>query len=128
LPLHFVPACDLDAVVKANPTKLRALFQQARIFVKRGQLEQAENNFKQVLAAFPRDRISLRQLGVLTRTESRISRRSCPFAGAKTSRKYSSSSGVSNYIHGRATELAKLWLYKASINGTKALTERGELS
>jgi tetratricopeptide (TPR) repeat protein len=55
----------LEAVVKANPTNPRALFQQARIFVKRGQLEQAENNFRQVLAAFPRDRISLQQLGEL---------------------------------------------------------------
>jgi Tfp pilus assembly protein PilF len=58
-------AAILDAVVKANPTNMRALFQQARIFVKRGQLEQAETNFKQVLAAFPRDRISLQQLGEL---------------------------------------------------------------
>jgi tetratricopeptide (TPR) repeat protein len=55
----------LDAVVKANPTNARALFQQARIFMKRGQLDQAENNIKQVLAAFPRDRISLQQLGEL---------------------------------------------------------------
>ena len=55
----------LDTVVKANPTNARALFQQARIFVKRGQLEQAESNFKQVLSAFPRDRISLQQLGEL---------------------------------------------------------------
>jgi Tfp pilus assembly protein PilF len=55
----------LDAVVKANPTNMRALFQQARIFMKRGQLEQAESNFRQVLTAFPRDRISLQQLGEL---------------------------------------------------------------
>ena len=58
-------ATILDGVVKANPTMARALFQQGRIFVKRGQLEQAENNFKQVLAAFPRDRITLQQLGEL---------------------------------------------------------------
>jgi len=55
----------LDAVVKANPTNMRALFQQARIFMKRGQLDQAESNIRQVLAAFPRDRISLQQLGEL---------------------------------------------------------------
>ena len=55
----------LDAVVKANPTNMRALFQQARIFMKRGQLDQAENNIRQVLAVFPRDRISLQQLGEL---------------------------------------------------------------
>jgi tetratricopeptide (TPR) repeat protein len=55
----------LDAVVKANPTLARALFQQARIFMKRGQLDQAENNIRQVLAAYPRDRLSLQQLGEL---------------------------------------------------------------
>jgi hypothetical protein len=58
-------AATLDAVVKANPGNMRALFQQARIFVKRGQLDQAESNIRQVLAAFPRDRISLQQLGEL---------------------------------------------------------------
>lgn len=58
-------ATILDGVVKANPTMARALFQQARIFMKRGQLEQAENNFKSVLAAFPRDRMTLQQLGEL---------------------------------------------------------------
>ncbi len=55
----------LDGVVKANPTLARALFQQARIYMKRGQLDQAENNFRQVLAQFPRDRLSLQQLGEL---------------------------------------------------------------
>jgi Tfp pilus assembly protein PilF len=58
-------ATILDGVVKANPTMARALFQQARIFVKRGQLDQAEKNLRQVLAQFPRDRISLQQLGEL---------------------------------------------------------------
>ncbi len=55
----------LEAVVKADPTNMRALFQQARIFMKRGLLDQAENNFRQVLAVFPRDRLSLQQLGEL---------------------------------------------------------------
>jgi Tfp pilus assembly protein PilF len=55
----------LDAVVKANPANMRALFQQARIFMKRGLLDQAESNIRQVLTAFPRDRISLQQLGEL---------------------------------------------------------------
>jgi len=55
----------LEAVVKANPTNMRALFQQARIFMKRGLLDQAESNIRQVLTAFPRDRISLQQLGEL---------------------------------------------------------------
>jgi Tfp pilus assembly protein PilF len=55
----------LETVVKANPGNARALFQQARIFMKRGQLDRAEDNIRQVLAAFPRDRISLQQLGEL---------------------------------------------------------------
>ena len=58
-------ATILETVVKSNPTNSRALFQQARIFIKRGQLDQAETNIRQVLAAFPRDRISLQQLGEL---------------------------------------------------------------
>ncbi len=58
-------ASILNAVVGANPDNMRALFQQARIFVKRGQLDQAENNIRRVLAVFPRDRISLQQLGEL---------------------------------------------------------------
>ncbi|HEX3086842.1 MAG TPA: tetratricopeptide repeat protein [Pyrinomonadaceae bacterium] len=58
-------ASILDGVLKANPTLARALFQQARIFVKRGQLDQAETNIRQILAMFPRDRMSLQQLGEL---------------------------------------------------------------
>ena len=58
-------ATILDAVVKANPALARALFQQARIFMKRGQLDQAESNIRQVLTAYPRDRLSLQQLGEL---------------------------------------------------------------
>ena len=58
-------AAILDQVVKANPDNMRAVFQQARIFIKRGQLDQAESNIRRVLAAYPRDRISLQQLGEL---------------------------------------------------------------
>ncbi len=58
-------AAILDGVVKANPNLARALFQQARVFTKRGQLDQAEANIRQVLAMFPRDRMSLQQLGEL---------------------------------------------------------------
>jgi tetratricopeptide (TPR) repeat protein len=58
-------ATILEGVVKAHPSNPRALFQQARIFMKRGQLDQAEGNIRQVLAAYPRDRISLQQLGEL---------------------------------------------------------------
>jgi tetratricopeptide (TPR) repeat protein/nitrate/TMAO reductase-like tetraheme cytochrome c subunit len=55
----------LEAVVKANPDNMRALFQQARVFIRRGQLDQAEANIRRVLAAYPRDRMSLQQLGEL---------------------------------------------------------------
>jgi len=55
----------LEQVLRANPENLRAAFQQARVFVKRGQLDEAEANIRRVLAAFPRDRLSLQQLGEL---------------------------------------------------------------
>lgn len=58
-------ATILEGVVKTNPTLARALYQQARIFMKRGQLDLAEANIRQVLAAYPRDRMSLQQLGEL---------------------------------------------------------------
>jgi Tfp pilus assembly protein PilF len=62
---YDVAAQILDGVVKANPINARALFQQARIFIKHGQLDHAESNIRQLLAAYPRDRISLHQLGEL---------------------------------------------------------------
>ncbi len=55
----------LEAVVKSNAENMRALFQQARVFIRRGQLDEAEVNIRRVLAAFPRDRLSLQQLGEL---------------------------------------------------------------
>jgi tetratricopeptide (TPR) repeat protein len=55
----------LNAVVKSNPENMRALFQQARVFIRRGQLDEAEVNIRRVLSAFPRDRMSLQQLGEL---------------------------------------------------------------
>ena len=55
----------LDAVVRANPENMRALFQQARVLIRRGQLAEAEVNIRRVLEAFPRDRMSLQQLGEL---------------------------------------------------------------
>jgi len=55
----------LEAVVKANPDNMRAAFQQARVFIRRGQLDEAEANIRRVLVAFPRDRMSLQQLGEL---------------------------------------------------------------
>src|SRR5207302_9999392 len=38
----------LEAIVKSDPTNMSALFQQSRIFTKRGQLDQDESNIRQV--------------------------------------------------------------------------------
>jgi Tfp pilus assembly protein PilF len=55
----------LNTVVQSNPENMRALFQQARVFIRRGQLDEAEVNIRSVLAAYPRDRMTLQQLGEL---------------------------------------------------------------
>jgi Tfp pilus assembly protein PilF len=55
----------LEGVVKANPQNMRALYQQARVLIKRGQLEAAEANIRKIVEAYPRDRLSLQQLGEL---------------------------------------------------------------
>lgn len=55
----------LANVIAANPKNMRAVYQQARVFLKRGQLDKAEGNILRVLAAYPRDRISWQQLGEL---------------------------------------------------------------
>ena len=55
----------LDSVVQSNPENMRALYQQARVFIRRGQLDEAEANIRRILAAYPRDRITLQQLGEL---------------------------------------------------------------
>jgi tetratricopeptide (TPR) repeat protein len=55
----------LEDVLASNPENMRSLFQQGRIQMKRGQLDQAEQNFRKVLAGFPRDRVTWQQLGEL---------------------------------------------------------------
>jgi Tfp pilus assembly protein PilF len=55
----------LDEVVSANPNNMRAVFQQARVFIKFGKLGEAETSLKRVLEAYPRDRLSWTQLGEL---------------------------------------------------------------
>ena len=55
----------LAAVLKGNPDNMRALFQQARVLIRRGELDRAEQNIRRVLAAYPRDRLTLQQLGEL---------------------------------------------------------------
>jgi tetratricopeptide (TPR) repeat protein len=55
----------LDSVVQSNPENMRALYQQARVFIRRGRLDEAEANIRRILVAYPRDRITLQQLGEL---------------------------------------------------------------
>lgn len=55
----------LEAVLKAHPDNMRALFHQSRVLIRRGQLQQAEKNIRQILTVYPRDRLSLQQLGEL---------------------------------------------------------------
>ena len=55
----------LGSVVQSNPENMRALYQQARVFIRRGQLDEAEANIRRILVAYPRDRITLQQLGEL---------------------------------------------------------------
>ncbi|MDQ3133606.1 MAG: tetratricopeptide repeat protein [Acidobacteriota bacterium] len=57
----------VDASLALKPDLARALFQRARIRTRRGQLAEAETDLRQVLAVFPRDRLSLQQLGELSK-------------------------------------------------------------
>lgn len=57
----------INASLELNPKLMRAVFQRARIRAREGKLEAAETDVRQVLAAFPRDRISLQQLGELSK-------------------------------------------------------------
>jgi Tfp pilus assembly protein PilF len=57
----------VDGALELNPNLYRALFQRARIRTKRGQLADAEADIRRVLEAFPRDRLSLQQLGELSK-------------------------------------------------------------
>ncbi|MBV8859676.1 MAG: tetratricopeptide repeat protein [Acidobacteria bacterium] len=57
----------VDAALEINPNLARALFQRARIRRQRGQLAEAEADIRRVLEAFPRDRLSLQQLGELSK-------------------------------------------------------------
>src|SRR5205085_521958 len=57
----------VDAALELNPKLARALFQRARIRRQRGQLADAEADIRRVLADYPRDRLSLQQLGELSK-------------------------------------------------------------
>ncbi len=57
----------LGAVLKANPENMRALFHQSRVLTRFGDLDKAEKNIRKILVAYPRDRLSLQQLGELSK-------------------------------------------------------------
>jgi Tfp pilus assembly protein PilF len=57
----------IDAALALKPDLARALFQRARIHRQRGELAEAEADIRRVLADFPRDRLSLQQLGELSK-------------------------------------------------------------
>ena len=57
----------IDSALELNPNLARALFQRARIRRQRGQLADAEADIRRVLEMFPRDRLSLQQLGELSK-------------------------------------------------------------
>lgn len=57
----------LDAVAKENPQNWRAVFQRTRILIRRGRLTEAEADLRRIVEAFPRDRVSLQQLGELSK-------------------------------------------------------------
>ncbi len=57
----------VDAALQINPNLHRALFQRARIRREQGRLADAESDIRRVLEAFPRDRLSLQQLGELSK-------------------------------------------------------------
>lgn len=60
----------IDRALKLDEQNLRAVFQRGRIKRVGSNLEAAEANFKQVLAKYPRDRITIQQLGELAKIKS----------------------------------------------------------
>ena len=57
----------IDKALELEPTNFRARFQHGRIMRVAGKLSVAEADFRLVNAAFPRDRLSLQQLGELSK-------------------------------------------------------------
>ncbi len=60
----------VDKALEIDKTNARAIFQRGRIDRVQSRLEKAEEEFKQVNAAFPRDRLTLQQLGELAKIKS----------------------------------------------------------
>lgn len=62
----------VNKALEADTQNLRALFQLGRIDRSTGRLEKAEAAFKKVLESYPRDRMTLQQLGELAKIKSEV--------------------------------------------------------
>lgn len=62
----------VSKALEADAQNLRAVFQLGRIDRSTGRLEKAEAAFKKVLESYPRDRLTLQQLGELAKIKSEI--------------------------------------------------------
>jgi tetratricopeptide (TPR) repeat protein len=60
----------INKALELDPNNLRALFQRGRINRVRSRLDKAEADFKKVLELYPRDRLTLQQLGELAKIKS----------------------------------------------------------
>ena len=57
----------IDAALALDPKNMRALFQRGRISLVEGHLDEAQVAFTKVLEAYPRDRLTMQQLGELAK-------------------------------------------------------------
>ncbi len=62
----------VNKALELDPNNLRAVFQRGRINRARGRLDKAEADFKRVLESYPRDRLTLQQLGELAKIKSDV--------------------------------------------------------
>jgi tetratricopeptide (TPR) repeat protein/nitrate/TMAO reductase-like tetraheme cytochrome c subunit len=62
----------ITKALELDPKNSRAIFQRGRIHRVRSRLEQAEADFKKVLESFPRDRLTLQQLGEISKIKSDV--------------------------------------------------------
>ena len=60
----------INKALEIDPNNLRAVFQRGRIHRVRSRLDKAEADFKKVLESYPRDRLTLQQLGELAKIKS----------------------------------------------------------
>jgi len=62
----------INKALEHDEKNLRAVFQRGRIHRVRSRLDRAEADFKRVLESFPRDRLTLQQLGELAKIKSDV--------------------------------------------------------